>query len=493
MGEQAVNALRKALAVRRELANRPGTDEATILDYGNSLWQTAESLALGSARYDEAMALLEEGLSFAAKALRSRAHRDVQAMMDTTIGRVQMFSGNKSSEALAHFHRSLAYVEAELAHPQPAARIAESRYVEAVLWVNIGMIHFGSGHPEEGLACHLRFLELMKALTKEEPLKFRHGLIVAYGEAVGRAYVLAGWPNADRGEAAMAAFLEAQRLLKQWGKAEPNTRYVQFELALVETCMGWLRYATGHRDEARSRFENLVLRTRAVARADPSDLDAHKSLVQCLDFYGALQEELDCPEKALAAHEEARSVIERWLGVNSMAPSWQELRGWNASLIGNLYRRRDALSLASRALALAGSGHPAQAVEGYRRAIKTLEGLDPNLDMPPPGFRNVPKVIKVPDGPGRIPVPNLALDQYHLACDHARLAQLAGAAGSGLSAAEGPAERYRAPGCLRAAVAAGFRDLARIRADADLDVLRSRGDFQLLMMDLAMPDDPFAR
>jgi hypothetical protein len=32
-----------------------------------------------------------------------------------------------------------------------------------------------------------------------------------------------------------------------------------------------------------------------------------------------------------------------------------------------------------------------------------------------------------------------------------------------------------------------------MRTDPDLDPLRSRPDFQLLLMDLAMPAEPFAR
>jgi hypothetical protein len=46
---------------------------------------------------------------------------------------------------------------------------------------------------------------------------------------------------------------------------------------------------------------------------------------------------------------------------------------------------------------------------------------------------------------------------------------------------------------LRQAVAGGYRKLTVLRTDLDLDPLRSRPDFQLLMMDLAFPDDPFAR
>ena len=47
--------------------------------------------------------------------------------------------------------------------------------------------------------------------------------------------------------------------------------------------------------------------------------------------------------------------------------------------------------------------------------------------------------------------------------------------------------------CLRTAVARGFGGAGWMRIDPDLDSLRSRPDFQLLLMDLAMPDNAFAR
>ena len=46
---------------------------------------------------------------------------------------------------------------------------------------------------------------------------------------------------------------------------------------------------------------------------------------------------------------------------------------------------------------------------------------------------------------------------------------------------------------LRRAVAAGWNRPAHMRADTDLDPIRSRPDYQMLVLDLAMPADPFAR
>jgi len=51
----------------------------------------------------------------------------------------------------------------------------------------------------------------------------------------------------------------------------------------------------------------------------------------------------------------------------------------------------------------------------------------------------------------------------------------------------------RAMDALRQAVDAGFRDVARIRQDADLGPLRARDDFQALVAGLAFPLDPFAQ
>jgi hypothetical protein len=82
--------------------------------------------------------------------------------------------------------------------------------------------------------------------------------------------------------------------------------------------------------------------------------------------------------------------------------------------------------------------------------------------------------------------------RYDLACHHALLSDLAGRPGSGVSTAEGRAEADRAMHWLRDAVAAGFRNYSQMRTDADLDPLRPRPDFQLLMRDVAFPADPFA-
>ena len=72
------------------------------------------------------------------------------------------------------------------------------------------------------------------------------------------------------------------------------------------------------------------------------------------------------------------------------------------------------------------------------------------------------------------------------------MAGLAGRPGSGVPADEADGEADEAMARLHRAVAKGYRDPDAYRNEDALDPLHGRDDFRLLMMDLAMPADPFA-
>ena len=77
------------------------------------------------------------------------------------------------------------------------------------------------------------------------------------------------------------------------------------------------------------------------------------------------------------------------------------------------------------------------------------------------------------------------------ACCHAALSGIAGAAGSGKSNCEQSAEPQKAMTILHRAIAGGYRDRQLMQVEPGLDPLRARLDFQILMMDLAMPTESF--
>ena len=83
-------------------------------------------------------------------------------------------------------------------------------------------------------------------------------------------------------------------------------------------------------------------------------------------------------------------------------------------------------------------------------------------------------------------------EQWYLsACAHAALAGLAGRNGSGVAAAVAVTEADAAMASLRKAVTMGYRSPARFGTEDTLEPLRGRDDFRLLMMDMAMPAEPF--
>ena len=72
------------------------------------------------------------------------------------------------------------------------------------------------------------------------------------------------------------------------------------------------------------------------------------------------------------------------------------------------------------------------------------------------------------------------------------LAGLSRRAGSGVSGAEREEQAGRSMEWLRRAAALGYGNRNHLQIESALDPLRSRDDLRLLMMDLAMPAEPFA-
>jgi hypothetical protein len=158
-------------------------------------------------------------------------------------------------------------------------------------------------------------------------------------------------------------------------------------------------------------------------------------------------------------------------------------------------------------------GRTAEAKGGYEQAIAILEPsvrqnpADPwhryflacsirrrgltlrDLGDPAGAAAEAQRALGLCDGPG----PRSVLEVFETACCHAALAGLAGATGSSVSPGQGQAQADQAMDQLRRAVGRGFRNRDVFRTEAALGPLRGREDFRLIMMDLAMPDEPFSK
>jgi hypothetical protein len=76
---------------------------------------------------------------------------------------------------------------------------------------------------------------------------------------------------------------------------------------------------------------------------------------------------------------------------------------------------------------------------------------------------------------------------------HAVLTCLAGRDGPGVHADQAPSEVAAALDLLQKAIGLGYRNAGRYRTEDALDPLRTRPEFQVLMLDLDFPAEPFAR
>jgi tetratricopeptide (TPR) repeat protein len=222
------------------------------------------------------------------------------------------------------------------------------------------------------------------------------------------------------------------------------------QLAVCETQIGTLLCDTGRWTEALEPYRRAQGLLEELAQANPDVAEIRNDLARCYSQIGQVLGTIGQPVAALASSEKARLLREALVAANPDVTAYRSDLSVTLDYIGAL--RREA-------------GQFAEAAASFRKAISLLEGL-----------------------PARSPE-----DDYNLACYHSSLAGVAEKPGSGISSADGRDEADHAMEDLHRAAARGFHMLSLMSFDHDLDPLRSRPDFRLLMMDLSMPADPFAR
>ena len=82
-------------------------------------------------------------------------------------------------------------------------------------------------------------------------------------------------------------------------------------------------------------------------------------------------------------------------------------------------------------------------------------------------------------------------DYHAMSCLHALIGKVATIPLSGIPIGEAKTNLDKAMWWLQKEVDSGYRDVAHMQVDSDLDPLRDRADFQLLIRDLMFPAEPF--
>jgi tetratricopeptide (TPR) repeat protein/tRNA A-37 threonylcarbamoyl transferase component Bud32 len=380
-------------------------------------------------------------------------------------------------QALAVQRKALT-VRRELAAAPGAG--AETRLNVAQSLRAVGRLLYLTGDPAGALAAWKDQRDIAAAVQAESPMDAARALIAQGYYSSGHVLSKMGKP-AD----ALAAEIKGREIRQQLADANPGVAQFQSDLGDSYYVIGTLLKEGGKPKEALEAFQKGLDIFQPLADGNRANTAFQLSLANCYGEIGSLgkpAEGLETLKKALVIRQ---TMVERHPAVTeyqrNLAKSFNDI-GYRLRQTGKL---AEALAYYKKALAiqqkladthprdphyhgdLANSvaslgafertdGHPASAAAFFRQAIGILVRL-----------------------PTRNPV-----DRYNLACCNAMLAGVAADRGSGLTAADATAAADKAMAALRDAVAAGYRDVASMKSDPDLAVLRPRADFQQLMKEL---------
>ena len=253
--EQALEAHRSVLSMRRSLAALPGSGAEAVADVGRSLTRVAALLEttgktdVATATYREAETLL------AGPAARSSEARSALADCRSRLGWLLSSTG-KHDEALAALRLARADQEA-LAAISGAPNEAQRDLADTLVW--IGVLLMNSGRPGEAEPEYRRAVAIFQKLCDLNPgvCDFASGLASAHGNL---AILLekTGRPREAEAEyrLAIAVF---ERL------AEENPAVVDFHnrLAISELNLGFMMMQTGRPKEAEVELRRALRSSRS--------------------------------------------------------------------------------------------------------------------------------------------------------------------------------------------------------------------------------------
>jgi serine/threonine-protein kinase len=497
--EDATAMHRRVLAGREALAREAGaptsTDpEATALqvDVGNS-YRMSGGVAKEMGRRAEALAAMETALGIFRRLTVAHPERtDLLKEMAAAQGDIAwlMIDAGKPAEALAAFE-AVRPIHARLVAAEPANALF--RFSHALTLFHVAGRLNELGRLGESLAASEEARAAFEKLASGDTLRLRSEMAVAdcHGNLAGVLFRMGKRQEAlAAGEAALAIH---QRL----AEAYPADIALQKDLARARRDLASIQYWTGKTAEALASAEGALAISRRLAGSNPEVAEFQEALAMDLAIINYYRKSTGKTAEMLASHKELLSSFRGLSAAHPDVPNYRRWVGYCLNNIGEIQLKEGLLTEAVSSFEQARAiheglvqGHPD--VDEYQRGLAySLSGLGQVQSASDQSARAVESFRRAIAAWERM---KIRLPEIRVACaiDHARLAAQASRRGSGLPAAEVAAEADRAMTDLRRAVAAGYRDLAALRTETALDPLRGRDDFRLLMMDLAMPADPFA-
>jgi eukaryotic-like serine/threonine-protein kinase len=414
--------------------------------YGDTLWRDYHRAGEAKESIGRAREAFEELV--AADPSQSQFRKDLALTYGALASRLG--DEGKREEALAYWSRTIAQYEA-LFLDDPADPTIGHDLVRNL--GNMGIFLASAGRRLDALKAEDRAREVLEQVGAAHPTL----RLVAADRAWLDLDSAINLTELGRNEEALPLLERARAAREAQRKANPSVPRYPAQLALIHRWIGLIHHRSGRLAEALASYERAREFAEPLVAAHAGDTSFQLDLAEVLAEIGDVKGAMDKPKEAQVSFEAALAWFDRALAFQQKSVDADPSQHLNLTSLADTARRRGVVYRKC--------GRVPEAVADFRDSVDLL---------------------------GRLANPS-AEDLNHLACSLALLSNLADRSGSGLSAAHGQAQADAAMVALRRAVEAGWRDVCASRYNTDLDPIRSRPDFRLLMSDLEFPADPFAR
>jgi tetratricopeptide (TPR) repeat protein len=312
-----------------------------------------------------------------------------------------------------------------------------------------------------------------KARKLQEELARDHPKIDSYRADLARIYNNLGLvqQEAGRRDEALEFYGKARELLKELARTHPEDVSYQDQLAGTYNSLGILKFVAGRWDEALELYETTRGLREQLVRTHPKVISYRVALAGTYVNLGNLTRDQGRPADALDWYAKGIMVLRQVLDTNpQLAISRLFLR--------NAYwgRARTLTQLARHAEAAKDWVHAAELDQGRMKIFFRLQ--------------RAVSLVHSGDHSSAVAEANAVAEAKDAQADHLYdAACVCALASSSVKQDTKVAERYasRAVELLQQSVAKGFKNVAHMKKDTDLDGLRGRDDFKKLMAQLEQP------
>ena len=436
-----------------DLERRPGlrggwpatTRDPARADLGRTL-RAIGGLLAQSGRHAEAIESYAQARAIFAELAREGPETEIGrdlARCDRDIGYTYYLSG-KPAEALSALERAKAAIEAL---PAAERSTLENQAELARTLSSICLVLRQTGRTSEVITTYRRLIEILEGVIRSQPTTEFLADLATYEVNLGQVYRQLG-----RRSEALEIYRSAASTRERIAKEYPSITSFQVQLANVYNSLGNVLEELNRPEESIPAMERAAEIYEPLVKANPAATQVATNQATILRNLGLFQVQAGRIDAARTSYERSLAICLRLVKDHSTVPQFQSNYAFAASGLADLR---------------ASSGDRAGALQLLREASRIFEGI-------------------------ASPWPN---DLFQFARVHARI---------GLLLDQAPGERRPEPsdapqahfdaavGLIRRSIAGGYPDYRELKGLMDLDPLRSRPDFRLLMMDQVFPAEPFA-